>query len=102
MPTRIYPVVARKPQGPRLEVLRPQPLSRFVGRSRELATLRALMDQVEEGWGQVVGMMGEPGIGKSRMCYEFQQRHLAPPWALWETRAVAYGQAIPYLPMVDL
>src|SRR5262249_27552215 len=100
MPTRVYNVVERKPQGTRLEVLRHRPLSRFVGRGRELATLRALMDQVEEGRGQVVGMMGEPGMGKSRLCYEFLQRHLASPWAFWETRAVAYGQTIPYLPMI--
>jgi DNA-binding winged helix-turn-helix (wHTH) protein/tetratricopeptide (TPR) repeat protein len=102
MPTRVYTVVGHKPQETRLEMVRHRPLSRFVGRSRELATLRVLMDQVEEGRGQVVGMMGEPGMGKSRLCYELLQRHLASPWALLETRAVAYGQAIPYLPMVDL
>jgi tetratricopeptide (TPR) repeat protein len=102
VPTRVYTVVGHKPQETRLEMVRHRPLSRFAGRSRELATLWALMDQVEEGRGQVVGMMGEPGMGKSRLCYEFLQRHLASPWALWETRAVAYGQVIPYLPMLDL
>jgi hypothetical protein len=46
--------------------------------------------------------MGEPGIGKSRLCYEGITRHLSPSWACLETRAVAYGQAIPYLPILDL
>ena len=46
--------------------------------------------------------MGEPGMGKSRLCYEGITRHLSSPWACLETRAVAYGQAIPYLPMIDL
>src|SRR5262245_44031705 len=47
-------------------------------------------------------LRGEPGMGKSRLCYEGITRHLPPPWACLETRAVAYGQAIPYLPMIDL
>jgi putative protein kinase ArgK-like GTPase of G3E family len=51
----------------------------FVGRRRELATLRALLAQVEEGRGQVVGMIGEPGVGKSRLCYEFLCGSLAHP-----------------------
>src|SRR5262249_60264274 len=47
-------------------------------------------------------LRGEPGMGKSRLCYEGITRHLPPPWACLETRAGAYGQAIPYLPMIDL
>ena len=50
----------------------------------------------------MVGLMGEPGMGKSRLYYECIMQHLPPSWACLETRAVAYGQAIPYLPMVDL
>ena len=99
---RVYAVVGPKPQGSRLELHRQRPLSRFVGRDRELATLQALMVLVAEGRGQVAGLMGEPGMGKSRLCYECITRHLGPPWACLETRAVAYGQAIPYLPMTDL
>jgi AAA ATPase domain len=47
-------------------------LSRFVGRQREMATLQALLGQAEDGRGQVVGLVGEPGIGKSRLMYEFR------------------------------
>jgi hypothetical protein len=46
-------------------------LSPFVGRRRELASIQALLAQVETGHGQVVGIVGEPGIGKSRLLYEF-------------------------------
>jgi hypothetical protein len=74
----------------------------FVGRRRELATLRALLAQVEEGRGQVVGMIGEPGVGKSRLCYEFLCGSLAHPWVILETQGTAYGQATPYLPAIDL
>jgi DNA-binding winged helix-turn-helix (wHTH) protein len=48
-------------------------LSPFVGRARELASLQALLAQSEAGQGQVVGIVGEPGIGKSRLLYEFAQ-----------------------------
>jgi DNA-binding winged helix-turn-helix (wHTH) protein/tetratricopeptide (TPR) repeat protein len=101
-PARVYTVVRPKPQWAGLELHRQRPLSRFVGRDRELATLQTLMALVEEGRGQVVGLMGEPGMGKSRLCYEGITRHLSSRWTYLETRAVAYGQAIPYLPMIDL
>ena len=74
----------------------------FVGRQRELATLRALLAQVEEGRGQVVGVIGEPGVGKSRLCYEFIRGAIASPWVILETQGTAFGQAIPYLPIIDL
>jgi hypothetical protein len=74
----------------------------FVGRRRELVTLRALLAQMEEGRGQVVGVIGEPGVGKSRLCYEFIDGSLAHPWVIVETQGIAYGTATPYLPVIDL
>ena len=98
----VYAVLGPQPQGSGRELHRQRPLSRFVGRDRELATLQTLMTLVAEGRGQVMGLMGEPGMGKSRVCYEGLSRHLTPPWGCLETRAVAYGQAIPYLPIIEL
>src|SRR5262249_48827178 len=57
------------PGGPRLL----RPFSPFVGRARELATLQALLAQAEAGQGQVVGIIGEPGLGKSRLVAEFRR-----------------------------
>jgi tetratricopeptide (TPR) repeat protein len=71
-----------------------RPLSRFVGRERELATLSALRVQVEEGRGQVVGMVGEPGVGKSRLCYEFTRAHVAHGWRCLEARVASYDKSI--------
>jgi class 3 adenylate cyclase len=87
---RPFPALARRAWAP------------FVGRHYELATLRALLAQVEEGRGQVVGMIGEPGVGKSRLCYEFLCGSLAHPWVILETQGAAYGRATPYLPVIDL
>jgi DNA-binding winged helix-turn-helix (wHTH) protein/predicted ATPase len=74
----------------------------LVGREREMATFQALLEQVLEGRGQVVGIAGEPGIGKSRLLYEFRQRVLEQPCAYLAARCVSYGAATPYLPLFDL
>jgi predicted ATPase len=76
--------------------------SRFVGRERELAVLRDLLTQVAHGRGQMVGLVGEPGVGKSRLCYEFTQLLQARVWLLLESAAVSYGKTTAYLPVTDL
>jgi adenylate cyclase len=74
----------------------------FVGRAREMGTLHALLAQVEAGHGQVVGIAGEPGIGKSRFLYEFRQQVRHTPLTYLAGRCVSYGQATPYLLPLDL
>jgi class 3 adenylate cyclase/tetratricopeptide (TPR) repeat protein len=77
-------------------------LSPFVGRERELAVLGDLLTQAERGRGQAVAIVGEPGVGKSRLCYEFTQAHRAHGWLILASSPVAYGKDIPYLPVIDL
>jgi predicted ATPase len=67
-----------------------------------MATLHALLAQVENGYGQVVGIAEEPGIGKSRLLYEFRQQVGRQPYTYLAGRCVSYGQATPYLPLLDL
>jgi predicted ATPase len=67
-----------------------------------MSTLHALLAQVENGHGQVVGIAGEPGIGKSRLLYEFRQQVRHKPCTYLAGRCVSYGQATPYLPLLDL
>ena len=80
---RTYAVVGLGPRRSSLEVYGKRPLSRFVGRERELAELHDCLARVEKGRGQIVGIVGEPGVGKSRLCYGFSQllrpRRLADP-----------------------
>jgi predicted ATPase len=95
-------VVGLRPRHSPLEIYAQRPLSRFVGRQRELAALRGLLVQVEEGWGQVVGLVGEPGVGKSRLCYEFTRAHVTHGWRRLEASAASYGKTSPYLPVIDL
>lgn len=66
------------------------------------ATVRALLTHVEEGRGQVVGIVGEPGIGKSRLLYEFRQHVAGRSLTYLTGRCLAYGQTTPYLLLLDL
>ncbi len=74
----------------------------FVGREREMTTLQAVLEQVLAERGQVVGIAGEPGIGKSRLLYEFRQLMREQPVAYLATRCISYGTVTPYLPLLGL
>jgi len=68
-----------------------------VGRERELAALHDLLARAREGRGQVVGIIGEPGVGKSRLCYEFMRAYPPQGWLILETSAdfVRPGNPLP-------
>jgi len=74
----------------------------FVNRESEVAILNSILRQVESGRGQAVGLVGEPGIGKSRLVAEFRKQ-LADGRVTWvEGRCLSYGTGIPYLLALDL
>ena len=104
---RADPVTAYRVRGPgarrsRLEKPAGGPLGAFVGRDRELARLCDLLDLAVAGRGQVVGIAGDPGVGKSRLVREFRRR-LAGRTLTWlDGHCVSYGQAMPYLPILDV
>jgi len=76
--------------------------SPFVGRARELELLDGVLEQVKSGQGQVVSLLGEPGMGKSRLLYEFRQRLIGRHVRYTEGQCLAYGSGIPYLPVLDM
>lgn len=77
-------------------------LTPFVGRERELETLVAAFRAVADGdGGQVIGLVGEPGFGKSRLVFEFRRVTEAGATVL-EGRCVSYGTGVPYRPILDL
>jgi class 3 adenylate cyclase/tetratricopeptide (TPR) repeat protein len=90
-------------------------LTRLIGRDTELETLTRALARTRDGHGQVIAVAGEPGVGKSRLFWEFTHalRHAntrgtgrlgaaTRDWLILETSSVSYGKAIPYLPVVDL
>ncbi len=77
-------------------------LTAFVNREQELEHLLALFQEVETGRGHAVGVVGEPGIGKSRLSHELRRRMADQPFNYLQGRCLSYGQATPYLPVLDL
>jgi class 3 adenylate cyclase/DNA-binding winged helix-turn-helix (wHTH) protein/predicted ATPase len=77
-------------------------LTRFVGRELELATLQQALERASAGHGQVVAVVGEPGMGKTRLAYEGVQDLRRQGWLVLESAVASYGQGTPYFPVVEL
>ncbi|WP_432260178.1 adenylate/guanylate cyclase domain-containing protein [Cupriavidus sp. TMH.W2] len=100
-PLAVFEVLGLGPLRTRLQVSASRGLARFVGRARELEQLREARARAQAGHGQIVGVVGEPGVGKSRLFHEFKL--LAPRDCLvLETFSVSHGKAYPYLPLTEL
>src|SRR5262249_39751660 len=101
-PIEVYELLGATPTRSRLQATAARGLTRFVGRDAELETLRRTLDQAAAGHGQVVALVGEPGVGKSRLVWEFSRSHRTQGWLVLESRSVSYGKASPYVPVLDL
>ena len=101
-PVSAYRLVAIGPTRGPIAGRAGRPLSQFVGRERELAMLRDLLVQAERGHGQLVGLVGEPGVGKSRLLYEFRQGLAGRSVTYLEGRCLSWGRTIPYLPILEI
>jgi class 3 adenylate cyclase/tetratricopeptide (TPR) repeat protein len=86
----------------RLQAAAARGLTRFVGRETEIDALGQVLTQAEAGHGQVAAVVGEAGVGKSRLVYEFAHSHRTQGWQVLESASVSYGKATPYLPVLDL
>jgi class 3 adenylate cyclase/tetratricopeptide (TPR) repeat protein len=85
----------------RIDVSRARGFSRFVGRTSEMEQLEAALERVADGQGAVVGIVGEPGIGKSRLCHEFAELCRRREIPVYEAQCHAHGKAIPLLPVLQ-
>ena len=86
----------------RLQAAAARGLTHFVGRTQELDHLRQALDKARGAQGQVVAVVGEPGVGKSRLLWEFIHSHRTQDWLVLESSSVSYGKASAYLPVIDL
>ncbi|OFW30628.1 MAG: hypothetical protein A3H97_05785, partial [Acidobacteria bacterium RIFCSPLOWO2_02_FULL_65_29] len=101
-PVEVYELTGAGPARTRLQASRARGLTRFVGRDTEMEQLRLAAEAVQGGRGQVVAVVGEPGVGKSRLYYEFLRSHRTHGWLPLESGSVSYGKATAYLPLADL
>jgi class 3 adenylate cyclase/predicted ATPase len=101
-PVEVFELVGASAIRQRLQATAGRGLTRFVGRQPELATLQQTLAHAGTGHGQVVALVGEAGVGKSRLVYEFVHAHYTQGWRVLESASVSYGQATPYFPVIDL
>src|SRR6266436_805884 len=101
-PVEVYELTGAGPARSRLRASATRGLTRFVGRTTEMARLVGAIGRARAGHGQLVAVLGEAGVGKSRLCYEFTHSPDAREWVVLETGAVSYGRGKSYSPVVDL
>ncbi len=101
-PVEVYEAVGGGSVRTRLQAAAMRGFTRFVGRDAEVEQLRHSLQQARDGHGQVVAVVGEPGVGKSRLFYEFTHSHRTKDWLILESGSASYGKATAYLPIIDL
>ena len=77
-------------------------LTPLVGRRAEIEVFSKLVEEAASGKGQILAMVGEPGLGKSRLVHEFIRHQLRPSWLVLEGASVSYGKATPYFPLIAM
>ena len=101
-PVEVFELIGASAIRRRLQAFTSRGLTRFVGRQTEIDALGQALERAGTGHGQVVALVGEPGVGKSRLVYEFTHSHRTRDWLTLESASVSYGKATPYLPVIDL
>ena len=98
----VFELVGATPVRLRFHALARRGLTRLVGRAQQLDALRQALEQAREGNGQVVGIVGEPGVGKSRLYWEFTHSRHAQECLVLETGPISYDKSTSFLPVVEL
>jgi class 3 adenylate cyclase/tetratricopeptide (TPR) repeat protein len=101
-PIEVYELAGVSAVRSRLQAAAVRGLSPFVGRDAETEQLRRAVDQARRGRGQVAAIVGEPGVGKSRLTFELIHSHRVEGWLVLEAGASSHGKAISDLPVSTL
>ncbi len=101
-PVETFALTGATPTPSRLQAAAARGLTKFVGRNTELVQLQEALELAKAGQGQVVAVVGEPGVGKSRLFWEFTHSHRTQDCLILEATSASYGKATPYLPVADL
>jgi class 3 adenylate cyclase/tetratricopeptide (TPR) repeat protein len=101
-PVEVWELVGASGLRQRLQAAAARGLTQFVGRQPELDALHQALERAGAGHGQVAAIVGEAGVGKSRLVYECIHSHRTRAWLVLESASVSYGKATPYFPVVEL
>ena len=100
-PVNVYEVTGLGPLRTRLQRAAGRGLTKFVGREHEMEALKQAAELAKQGRGQIVAAMAEPGVGKSRLFFEFKAIWRSG-WMVLDTFSVSHGKASAYQPLIDL
>ena len=100
-PVNVFEVTGLGPLRTRLQRSAGRGLTKFVGRQREMEAMKHVAEQAKAGRGQIVAAMAEPGVGKSRLFYEFKVKNQSG-WMVLEAFSLSHGKASAFLPVLDL
>jgi class 3 adenylate cyclase len=100
-PVEVYEVVRGGPLKTHFQLATRRGLTRFVGRERAMAALAGALEQARAGHGQNVAVVGDAGVGKSRLMYEFKAT-IPDGWKVLEAYSVSHGKASAWLPVIEL
>src|SRR4030095_2209255 len=101
-PVEVYEITGAGPVSSRLQAAAAHGVTRFAARTAEFESLCQALERAGAGRGQVVALVGEPGVGKSRLFWEFTHSRRTVDWLILESGSVSYGKATAYLPVIDL
>jgi len=101
-PVQVFELAGIGQARSRLDLARERGFSSFVGREDELARLDRALERAREGEAAAVGVVAEPGIGKSRLYHEFAQRCRTEGLEVFEAQGQAHGKAIPFMPILQM
>ncbi len=99
---KVYQVIAPSTRRTRFDVSAERGLSRFIGRERELELLLDAFERAKAGRGQAVSIVGEAGVGKSRLMYEFRKAVANEDTLFLEGKCLSYGRGVAYHPIMDI
>jgi class 3 adenylate cyclase/tetratricopeptide (TPR) repeat protein len=100
-PVNVYEVTGLGPLRTRLQRAASRGYTKFVGRQREMEAMKHAAELAKAGHGQVVAAVAEPGVGKSRLFFEFKATSQSE-WLVLEGPSFSHGKATPYLPLIEL
>src|SRR5262245_5619354 len=101
-PVEVFELTGAGTARTRLEAAAWRGLTRFVGRTAEMEQLQDALELARQGHGQVVAVVGEPGVGKSRLYWELIHSHRVHDCLVVQSVSVSYGKATAYFPVIEL
>src|SRR5262249_22760711 len=101
-PVEVFELVGASPTRTRMQAVAARGLTRFVGRQSELRAFARSLQRAGAGHGEVVALVGEPGVGKSRLVWEFTHSQRTTGWSHLESGSVSSGRTAAYRPIIDL